>query len=136
VKAARSACKNPLGILEFAARIKLRRDRVLESSKEGRGSKSPHRNQAQEEERQVIWPGVFENLNGQLSFSEGETPIFHGPLDPVDQWEVKAECLSTLTSSGGLAAIRSESTRVIDLGALNFDISEVGSVEEAVFRNP
>jgi hypothetical protein len=35
--------------------------------------------------RQVIWPGVFENLNGRLSFSEGETQIFRGPLDPVDQ---------------------------------------------------
>jgi hypothetical protein len=74
-----------LRILEFAARIKLRRDRDLESSKEGRGSKSPRRNQAQEERRQVIWPGVFENLNGRLKFSEGETPIFHGPLDLVDQ---------------------------------------------------
>jgi hypothetical protein len=25
-------------------------------------------------------------LNGRLNFSEWETLIFHGPLDPVDQW--------------------------------------------------
>jgi hypothetical protein len=73
-----------LRILEFAARIKLRRDRDLEISKEGKGSKSPRRNQAQEERYQVIWPGAFKNLNGQLEFLEGETTIFCGPLDLVD----------------------------------------------------
>jgi hypothetical protein len=53
-----------LRIFEFAARFKLKKDRDLESSKEGRGSKSPRKNQAQEEGRKVIWPGVFKNLNG------------------------------------------------------------------------
>jgi hypothetical protein len=43
-----------LRVLGFAARIKLRRDKYLEISNEGRGSKSPHRNQAQEERRQVF----------------------------------------------------------------------------------
>jgi hypothetical protein len=46
--------KESLRILEFAARIKLRRDRDLESSKEGRGSKSPRRNQAQEEDAKLF----------------------------------------------------------------------------------
>jgi hypothetical protein len=61
------------------------RDRVLESSKEGRGSRSLRKNQAQEEGRQFIWPEIFENLNEQLNFSEGETPNSHGSLDLVDQ---------------------------------------------------
>jgi hypothetical protein len=60
----------------------------------------------------------------------------------VDHWiqwiseEVKAECLSTLTSSGGLAVVRSGGTRVVDLVLQDIGISEVGSVEEVVFRNP
>jgi hypothetical protein len=65
-------CVGSLRVFEFVARFKLRKDRDLEISKEGRGSKSPHRNQAQKEGRQVICLGFFENLNGWLSFSEGE----------------------------------------------------------------
>jgi hypothetical protein len=69
-----------------------------------------------------------------LNFSEGETPIF---VDRWIQWingEVKVECLSTLASSGEVEAVRSESMRVVGLGTLNFDISEVESVEEVIFR--
>jgi hypothetical protein len=72
--------KESLRMLEFAVNIKLKRDRVLESSKEGRGSKSLHRNQDQEGHQ------IIENLNGRLNFSKGETPNSHGPLDPMDQW--------------------------------------------------
>jgi hypothetical protein len=54
-------------------------------------------------------------------------------MDHWIQWisgEVKAECLSTLTSSGGIVVIRFGSTGVIDLMISDFDISRVG-----VWRN-
>jgi hypothetical protein len=43
-----------LRIFEVAEEIKLRRDRGLESSKEGRGSKSTHRNQAQRKDAKLF----------------------------------------------------------------------------------
>jgi hypothetical protein len=62
-----------------------------------------------------IWQESLRSLNGRLKFSEGESPKFRGPLDLADQWKVKAECLSTLISSGGVVAVGSGSTRVVDL---------------------
>jgi hypothetical protein len=35
----------------------------------------------------IVWPGVFENLNGRLEFLEGKTLIFRGPSNLVDLQE-------------------------------------------------
>jgi len=46
-------------------------------------------------------------------------------MDYWIQWisgEVKAECLSTLTSSGGIVVVRYGSMGVIDLMVLSFEI--------------
>jgi hypothetical protein len=119
--------------LEFVAEVKLRKDRDFEELEERKGFEITSQNQAQEERRQSIGPRVFEESNRWLKFSEGESPKFHGPLDPVDKRMIKVECLTTLTSSGGRIAIRSESMRVIDL-CLNFVISEFRGVEKVVTR--
>jgi hypothetical protein len=64
-----------LGILEFAARTKLRRDRDFEEFEGKTRVKSPHRNQAQKEDTSYLARSI-KNLNGRLKFSEGELPIF------------------------------------------------------------
>jgi hypothetical protein len=50
-------------------------------------------------------------------------------MDRWIQWisgEVKAECLSTLISSGGIVIVRIGSTGVVDLVISDFGISGVG----------
>jgi hypothetical protein len=80
-----------------------------------------------------IWQESLRSLNGRLKFSEGESPKFRGPLDLADQWKVKAECLSTLISSGGVVAVGSGSTRVVDL-VLEFRHFRIRGVEKVVTR--
>jgi hypothetical protein len=60
-------------------------------------------------------------------------------MDHWIQWisgEVKAECISTLASSRGLAVVGYGGMRAIDLALRDIGISEVESVEESIFGNP
>jgi hypothetical protein len=72
-------------ILEFAARTNLKRDRYFGAFEGKMSLELPHKNQAQKETSSYLARSV-KSPNGQLKFSEGELPIFHRPLDPVDQW--------------------------------------------------
>jgi hypothetical protein len=75
-----------LGILEFAARTKLRRDRDFEEF-EGKMRVEVTSQKSSSEGDAELFGQEYENLNGWLKFSEGELSIFVcGPLDPVDQW--------------------------------------------------
>jgi hypothetical protein len=45
---------------------------------------SHRRNQDQKDMSSYLARSI-KNLNGRLKFSDGELPIFHEPLDPVDE---------------------------------------------------
>jgi hypothetical protein len=85
VKAARSVCKNPLESLSLQQESSSGGIESWKVQRKDEGRSHLAETKLRRKGCQVIWPGVFENLNGWLSFSEGETPIFRGPLDPVDQ---------------------------------------------------
>jgi hypothetical protein len=73
-----------LEILEFATRTNIRKDRGFKEF-EGRGGlKSSRRNQFQKGDAELFGE-EHKELEQMVKFSEGELPIFCGPLDLVDQ---------------------------------------------------
>jgi hypothetical protein len=97
-----------LRIREFAARIKLRRDRDLESLEEKQGSKSPHGNKLRRKDAKLFGEETLRAwIDGRNSWREKRRYPWAVGSNKYTR-RIKAKSLSTLEVSREIASCRSK----------------------------